>query len=154
MTSIAKKSAITGSVTQGDTPGFEQVNEVTAAPGGLWKFGQMSRALIMQITRRHHHLSPHLINEARFGFTYQGNFFNDDLSLGQRAILHNLASNSQKLMRFRAYSSTRTTRTPGFSQKVSQFIYKENVFDPSDVVTLHQRASCHALWWRGGNLSQ
>ena len=127
---INPKNRLTFSVTQGDNSALYP-NDVTAIPIGA-DAGDISR-LNMQVTDVYN-ISSHLINEARFGFTYQGNFFSD-LTYGKNypAAL--------------GFQFAEANEIPGvqfitnypyawIEPEGSQFIYKENVFDPSDVVTL------------------
>ncbi|MGI4831710.1 MAG: carboxypeptidase regulatory-like domain-containing protein [Janthinobacterium lividum] len=124
------KNRITGSVTQGDIPAISP-NEVTATPIG-YGTADVSR-LNLQITDVWT-ISPHLINEARIGFTYQGNFFADS-TLGKNY--------PQQL----GWQFAKANEIPGIQFYTNypyawiqpgsgQFVYKENVLDPSDVVTL------------------
>ena len=126
---INSKNRLTGSVTQGDQPGFSP-NTVTASPIGYGS-SDISR-LNVQITDVTN-FSSHLINEARFGFTYQGNFF-ADLSYGKGypAQLGFQFAKADEIPGVQFY----TNYPYAWIQPTSnQFIYKENVFDPSDVVT-------------------
>jgi len=127
---ITPKNRLTDSVTQGDIPAVAP-NTVTAAPIG-YGTQDISR-LNVQITDVWT-ISPHLINEARFGFTYQGNFFADS-TLGKNY--------PQQL----GWQFAEANEIPGvqfyanypyawIEPGTGQFIFKENVFDPSDVVTL------------------
>ncbi len=126
---INAKNRLTGSLTQGDTPGA-QVNEVTAAPVGFGS-SDVSR-LNLQITDVTT-FSPHLINEARFGFTYQGNFFADaTLGKGYPAQLGFQYAKADEVPGVQFYTDYPYA---WIQPEGSQFIYKENVFDPSDVVT-------------------
>ena len=126
---INAKNRLTGSVTQGDAPGFSP-NEVTFSPVG---FGStdISR-LNVQITDVTT-FSSHLINEARFGFTYQGNFF-ADLSLGKGypAQLGFQYAKADEVPGVQFYTNYPYA---WIQPQGNQFIYKENVLDPSDVVT-------------------
>ena len=127
---VTPKNRITGSLTQGDIPAVYP-NEVTAAPVGYTN-GDVSR-LNLQITDVAT-ITPNLINEVRFGFTYQGNFFADQ-TLGKNY--------PQQL----GWKFAEANEIPGIQfvtnypyawiePGTGQYIYKENVFDPSDVVTL------------------
>jgi hypothetical protein len=127
---VNAKNRITGSVTQGDIPALS-VNQVTAPPIGYGS-SDVSR-LNVQITDVAT-FNAHFINEARFGFTYQGNFFADaTLGKGYPAQL--------------GWQFAKADEIPGvnfltnypyawIAPSTNQYIYKENVFDPSDVVTL------------------
>lgn len=127
---ITPKNRITGSVTQGNAPAVSK-NDVTAPPIGS-SDSDVSR-LNLQVTDVWT-ISPHLINEARFGFTYQGNFF-ADLTDGDNY--------PQQI----GWQFAKANEIPGvqfyanypyawIEPSTNQYIYKENVFDPSDVVTL------------------
>ncbi len=127
---INGKNRLTGSVTEGDTPAFSPA-QVAFAPVGT-SSSDVSR-LNLQVTDVYT-INPHFINEARFGFTYQGNFFGDGtLGKGYSAAL--------------GWQFAKADEIPGIQfvtnypyawiqPSSNQFIYKENVFDPSDVVTL------------------
>jgi hypothetical protein len=127
---LNSKNRLTGSVTQGDTPAFSPA-QVAFAPVGTSN-SDVSR-LNLQVTDVYT-ISPRLINEARFGFTYQGNFFGDGtLGKGYPAAL--------------GWQFAKADEIPGIQfvtnypyawiqPSSNQFIYKENVFDPSDAVTL------------------
>ena len=126
---INSKNRLTGSMTQGDAPG-EQVNEVTFAPVGYGS-SDITR-LNVQITDVTT-FSAHLINEARFGFTYQGNFFGDaSLGKGYPAALGFQYAKADEVPGVQFYTNYPYA---WIQPEGSQFIYKENVFDPSDVVT-------------------
>ena len=126
---VNTKNRVTFSVTEGDTPAFSPA-QVAFAPVGT-SSSDVSR-LNLQVTDVTT-ISPHLINEARFGFTYQGNFFGDGtLGKGYAAAL--------------GFQFAKADEIPGIQfvtnypyawiqPSSNQFIYKENVFDPSDVVT-------------------
>jgi hypothetical protein len=124
------RNRITGSVTQGDIPATAP-SVVTAAPIG-YSDSDVSR-LNLQITDVWT-VSPHLVNEARFGFTYQGNFF-ADLTYGQNypTALGWQFAKANEIPGVQFYANYPYA---WIEPESSQFIYKENVFDPSDVVTL------------------
>ncbi|ADW71261.1 TonB-dependent receptor [Granulicella tundricola] len=127
---ISPSNRLTFSVTQGDNSALYP-NTVTAQPIGA-SAGDISR-LNSQVTDVWN-INDHFINEARFGFTYQGNFFSDQtFGKGYPAQL--------------GFQFAQADEIPGvqfitnypyawIQPESSQFIYKENVFDPSDVVTL------------------
>ncbi len=78
-------------------------------------------------------ISPRTINEARMGFTYQGNFFADQ-TLGQ-------GFPQQLGWQFAKADSLPSVQFNGsypyaWIQPNSNAVYKEQVFDPSDVVTM------------------
>jgi len=112
--------------TQSDTP-VVYPSSVFASPVG-WQSGDVdnNNAQITDVWT----ISDHLINEARMGYTYQGNFF-ADLTLGQGL--------PAKL----GWQYAKADSFPGISVgpyngigPASNAVYKEHVFDPSDVVTL------------------
>ncbi len=124
------KNRVTFSLTEGDNPALS--NNLVTAPPVQSASSDISR-LNLQVTDVWT-ISPHLINEARFGFTYQGNFF-DDLTLGKGypAQLGWQYAKADEIPGVQFY----TNYPYAWIQPVgNQFIYKENVFDPSDVVTL------------------
>jgi hypothetical protein len=126
---IAPNNRFTASVTESDNPGFsfgngaqfcpvncenEDVSRDNAQVSDVWNF------------------SSNLINEARFGFTDQMNFF-----LPSTAGL-----NYPQML---GYQMSEVNLLPGFGAGIitgfgdgplSPFIYKEFAWDPSDVVTL------------------
>jgi hypothetical protein len=123
------RNRVTFSMVQGDAPGFSP-NEVTAYPVGYGStdITRLNTQVTDVLT-----ISPHLINEARFGFTYQGNFF-ADLSYGanypsQLGLQYAKANEVPGVQFYQNYPYAWIQPSSG------QFIYKENVFDPSDVVT-------------------
>ena len=127
---LGAKHRLTGSVTQGDTPAFSPA-QVAFAPVGT-SSADVTR-LNMQVTDVWT-ISPHLVNEARFGFTYQGNFFADGTyGKGYPAQLGWQFAKADEIpgVQFQRNYSYAWIQPSG-----NQFIYKENVFDPSDVVTL------------------
>ena len=126
---ITPKNRITGSVTQGDIPAFSP-NEVTVCPVGCTT-SDISR-LNLQISDVWT-ISPRFINEARFSFTYQGNFDYDETAgknyptqLGWKFAEYN------EIPSIQFYN---TYPYAWIEASTSQYIFKENVFDPSDVVT-------------------
>ncbi len=127
---INAKNRLTGSVTDGDTPAIAP-STLTFAPVGA-AVQDVSR-LNMQISDVYT-ISPHFINEARFGFTYQGNFFYDST--------HGQGYPAQLGWQFAKYDEIpgvefqRNYSYAWIQPSGNQFVYKENVFDPSDVVTL------------------
>jgi hypothetical protein len=123
------RNRVTFSMVQGDAPGFSP-NQVTFCPVGCGST-DVSR-LNMQVTDVLT-ISPHLINEARLGFTYQGNFF-ADLSYGDNypsmlGLQYAKANEVPGVQFYQNYPYAWIQPSSG------QFIYKENIFDPSDVVT-------------------
>jgi len=78
-------------------------------------------------------ISPNVINEARFGYTYQGNFY-ADLTLGK-------GYPAQLGWQFSKADSLPSVQFNGsypyaWINPSSNAVYKEHVFDPSDVVTM------------------
>ncbi len=127
---INSKNRLTGSVTEGDIPAFSPA-QIAFAPVGTSSY-DISR-LNMQVSDVYT-ISSHFINEARFGFTYQGNFFGDGtLGKGYPAALGWQFAKADEIpgVQFQRNYSYAWIQPSG-----GQFIYKENVFDPSDVVTL------------------
>ncbi len=78
-------------------------------------------------------ISSSTINEARFGYTWQGNFF-QDLALGG-GYAQKLGWQFAKADTFPAIQFTRNYPY-AWIQPSSNSVYKEHVFDPSDVVTM------------------
>lgn len=78
-------------------------------------------------------ISPHTINEARIGYTYQGNFFADQtLGKGYPAQLGWQYAKADSLPAVQFNGSY----PYAWIQPSSNAVYKEHVFDPSDVVTM------------------
>ena len=127
---INAKNRLTGSVTQGDTPAFTPA-QVAFGPVGTGS-ADVSR-LNLQVTDVFT-ISSHVINEARMGFTWQGNFFADGTyGKGYPAKLGWQFAKADEIPGIQFV----TNYPYAWIQPTSnQFIYKENVFDPSDVVTL------------------
>jgi hypothetical protein len=115
--------------TQSDTP-VMYPNSVTACPIGC-QSGDVdnNNAQITDVWT----INEHTINEARIGYTYQGNFF-ADLALGK--------GYAAKL----GWQYAKADDLPAIQfgapypyawiQPSSNAVYKEHVFDPSDVVTM------------------
>ena len=78
-------------------------------------------------------ISPTLINEARIGYTWQGNFF-ADLTLG-KGYAAKLGWQFAKADTIPAIQFV-NTYPYAWIQPQSNSVYKEHVFDPSDVVTM------------------
>ncbi len=127
---INAKNRLTFSLTQGDTPAFAPAT-LTFGPVGTAS-ADVSR-LNMQVTDVYT-ISSHLINEARFGFTYQGNFFADG-TYG-KGYPSQLGWQFAKADEIPGVQFQRNYSYAWIQPTSDQFIYKENVFDPSDVVTL------------------
>ena len=127
---LAANNRFTASVTESDNPGFffgygaqfcpvncqnQDVSRHNAQVSDVWNY------------------SPTLVNEARLGFTDQLNFFTPQTAgLGYPAMLGYKLAKSDFLPTFNPGNGMATTDTDG----TLPFIYKEFVYDPSDVVTL------------------
>ena len=127
---INAKNRLTFSLTQGDTPAFVPATLAFAPVGTA---SQDVSRLNLQVTDVYT-VSSHLTNEARFGFTYQGNFFADG-TLGQ-GYPASLGWQFAKADEIPGVQFQRNYSYAWIQPSGNQFIYKENVFDPSDVVTL------------------
>jgi hypothetical protein len=126
---ITPNNRLTMSDTQSDTPQFYP-SQVTVCPIGC-QSGDVdnNNAQITDVWN----ISSRTINEARIGYTWQGNFFVD------QALNKGLAA---KL----GWSYAKVDDFPGITYNnnypfawitpSSNAVYKEHVFDPSDVVTL------------------
>lgn len=127
---INEKNRLTFSMTQGDTPAF---GPSTLGPSPVGTSSADVTQLHLQVTDVYS-VSSHFINEARFGFSYQGNFFADGtFGRGYPAQLGWQFAKADEIpgVQFQRNYSYAWIQPTG-----NQFIYKENVFDPSDVVTL------------------
>jgi len=127
---ITGNNRFTASVTESDNPGFffgygaqfcpvncqnQDVSRHNAQVSDVWNY------------------SSTLINEARLGFTDQMNFFLPQTTgLGYPAMLGYKLAKSDFLPGFSPGNGMASTDTDG----TLPFIYKEFVYDPSDVVTL------------------
>ena len=114
---------------QRDTP-VVYPNSVTPCPIGC-QFGDVdsNNSQITLVTN----ISTNTINEARFGYTYQGNFYADQ-TLGK-------GYPTQLGWQFAKADSLPAVQYTGsypyaWIQPSSNAVYKEHVFDPSDVVTM------------------
>ena len=126
---ITPHNRLTMSDTQSDTP-VESVNNVTACPIGCQSQDvDNNNAQVTDVWT----ISSRTINEARIGYTWQGNFFSD-LALGQ-GYASKLGWQFAKADDFPAIQFT-NTYPYAWIQPSSNSIYKEHVFDPSDVVTM------------------
>ena len=138
---INAKNRLTFSMTQGDSPAFAPS---TLAPPPVGTSSYDISRLNLQVTDVYT-ISPHFINEARFGFTYQGNFFGDGtLGLNYPS---QLGWQFAKANEIPGVEFQRNYSYAWIQPSSGQFIYKENVFDPSDVVTLIK--SKHVLHFGG-----
>lgn len=134
---LSARNRISMTDQQRDTPVLYP-NSVSACPVGC-QSGDVdsNNAQITLVTT----LSTTTINEARFGYTYQGNFFGDQ-TLG--------AGYPSKLgWQFAKADSLPAVQFNGsypyaWINPSSNAVYKEHVFDPSDVVTMiHGRHVLH-----------
>jgi hypothetical protein len=126
---VNSRNRITGTVVQGDAPA-QQINEVTAAPVG---YGSQDVSRLTISVSDVATITPNLINEARMGFTYQGNFFSDaTLGKGYPAQLGWQYAKADEIPGVQFYTNYPYA---WIQPEGGQFVYKENVFDPSDVVT-------------------
>lgn len=126
---ITKHDRISMSDTQRDTP-VVYPNSVTPCPIGCQNGDVDSNNA--QVTWEHT-FSARTINEARMGFTNQGNFFADQ-TLGQ-------GYPSKLGWQYAKADSLPAVQFNGsypyaWIQPSSNAVYKEHVFDPSDVVTM------------------
>ncbi len=126
---VTKSNRITASVTTGDNPAVFP-NSVSACPVGC-QSGDVERynSQISDVWT----ISPRIINEARMGYTYQGNFYADQaLNKGYAA---QLGWQFAKADDFPAVQFI-TNYPYAWINPSSNAVYKEHVFDPSDVVTM------------------
>ncbi|MGA8042535.1 MAG: carboxypeptidase-like regulatory domain-containing protein, partial [Terracidiphilus sp.] len=126
---ITSNNRLTMSDTQSDTPVIYP-NGVTACPIGC-QAGDVdnNNAQITDVWN----INPKTINEARIGYTWQGNFFSD-LALG-KGYATQLGWQFAKADDFPAIQFYRNYPY-AWIQPSSNAVYKEHVFDPSDVVTM------------------
>jgi len=126
---ITPNNRLTMSDTQSDTP-VTYPNSVTVCPIGC-QSGDVdnNNAQITDVWN----ISPTMINEARIGYTWQGNFF-ADLALG-KGYPTQLGWQFAKADTFPAIQFI-NTYPYAWIQPSSNSVYKEHVFDPSDVVTM------------------
>lgn len=126
---ISQHNRLTMSDTQRDTP-VVYPNSVTACPIGC-QSGDVdsNNAQISDVWT----ISDRTINEARIGYTWQGNFF-ADLALG-KGYASKLGWQFAKADDFPAIQFG-PPYPYAWIQPSSNAVYKEHVFDPSDVVTM------------------
>jgi len=126
---ITTDNRLSMSDTQSDTP-VVYPSSVTACPIGC-ESGDVdnNNAQVTDVWT----ISPQTINEARMGYTWQGNFF-ADLALNQ-GYAQQLGWKFAKADDFPAIQFTRNYPY-AWIEPSTNAIYKEHVFDPSDVVTL------------------
>jgi hypothetical protein len=126
---VTSRNRVTASIQQSDTP-VVYPSAVTPCPIGC-QSGDVDN-YNSQITDVWT-ISPHLINEARMGYTYQGNFY-QDLSLGH-GYAAQVGWQFAKADDFPAIQFV-TNYPYAWIEPSTNAVYKEHVFDPSDVVTL------------------
>jgi hypothetical protein len=126
---VTSNNRLTMSDTQSDTP-VVYPSSVTPCPIGC-QSGDVdnNNAQVTDVWN----ISPRTINEARMGYTFQGNFF-ADLSLGQ-GYAKQLGWQFAEADDFPAVQYTGSYPYAWINPQ-SNAIYKEHVFDPSDVVTM------------------
>lgn len=126
---INAKNRLTMSVTQRDVP-VVAPSDTTACPIGCQN--QDVDSYNPQITEVWT-ISPHTINEVRLGYTYQGNFFGDQ-SLGRGTA----AQLGWQFAKADTIPSIQFTNNYPYTWigPATNAVYKEHVFDPSDVVTM------------------
>ena len=126
---ITSHNRLTASVTNRDNPAIFP-NTVTACPIGCQNGDVESyNSQVSDVWT----ISPTVINEARFGYTYQGNFFTDD-ALG-KGYAASTGFQAAKADDFPAIQFV-TNYPYAWVQPSSNAVYKEHIFDPSDVVTM------------------
>jgi hypothetical protein len=126
---ITPDNRLTMSDTQSDTPQFYP-NQVSACPVGC-QSGDVdnNNAQITDVWN----ISSRTINEARMGYTWQGNFFADQ-ALG-KGYASKLGWQYAKADDFPGITYSNTYPYAWVTPS-SNAVYKEHVFDPSDVVTM------------------
>lgn len=127
---LTPKNRISVSVTSGDAPATAP-SVVTASPIG-WASQDVTR-LNVQGTDVFT-VSSNFVNEFRLGFTYQGNFFGD-LSLG-KGFPQQLGWQYSKADEIPGVQFYTNYPYAWIQPSGNQYVYKENVIAPSDVVTL------------------
>jgi hypothetical protein len=126
---ITSRNRLTMSIQQSDTPVIYP-SAVTVCPIGC-QSGDVDN-YVSQVSDVWT-ISPKVINEVRLGYTYQGNFFADlALGTGQAAKLGWTAAKADD---FPAIQFV-TNYPYAWIEPSSNAVYKEHVFDPSDVVTM------------------
>ncbi|MFT4113242.1 carboxypeptidase regulatory-like domain-containing protein [Silvibacterium sp.] len=126
---ITKTNRLTLSDTQSDTP-VVYPNGVTACPIGC-QSGDVdnNNAQVTDVWN----ISPTTINEARLGYTWQGNFY-QDLTLGQGYP----SALGWQFAKADSIPNIQYDRNYPYAwiEPSANAVYKEHVFDPSDVVTM------------------
>jgi hypothetical protein len=126
---LTANNRITMSDTQSDTP-VVYPSSVTACPVNC-QSGDVdnNNAQITDVWN----ISASLINEARLGYTWQGNFFQDlTLGKGYASKLNWSYAKADTIPAIQFYN----TYPYAWIQPQSNAVYKEHIFDPSDVVTM------------------
>ena len=126
---VNSRNRITASIQQSDTP-VVYPSAVTACPVGC-QSGDVDN-YVSQVSDVWT-ISPKIINEVRLGYTYQGNFY-ADLALGA-GYAAKLGFAAAKADDFPAIQFV-TNYPYAWIEPSSNAVYKEHVFDPSDVVTM------------------
>jgi hypothetical protein len=126
---ITEHNRLTASVTTRDNPAvFPSV--VSACPIGCQNGDVESyNSQVSDVWT----ISTNFINEARFGYTYQGNFYSDQ-ALG-KGYAKQLGWNAAEADDFPAIQFV-TNYPYAWIEPSANAVYKEHVFDPSDVVTM------------------
>ena len=128
---LTSKNRLTMSDTQTDNPVITNPSGVEACPVGCQSQDvSNNNAQVTDVWT----ISSHIVNETRLGYTYQFNQFQDQTSgLGLPA---ELGWKFAKEDDFPDIDFTDGDWTPAWINKQGNNLYKEHVFDPSDVVTL------------------
>jgi hypothetical protein len=126
---ITRHNRLTASVTQGDIP-EEFPSAVTACPIGCSTLDvERYNPEVSDVWT----ISDRTVNEARLGYTYQGNFWGDsEMNHGYAAALGWQYAKADQIPAIQFYKDYPYA---WIEPEVNGF-YKENVFDPSDVVTM------------------
>ena len=128
---VTSKHRLSMTDNQADNPAFYPSN-VTASPIG-WESGDVDNNS-SQITDVWN-ISTQMINEARMGYTYQGNFFTDrSLNKGYPAQL------GWQFAQANDFPAIQYINTYPYAwiDPGTNAVYKEHTFDPSDTVTMIQ----------------
>ena len=127
---VTKNNRITMSDTQQDTPAI-YLNAVAACPVGC-QAGDVdnNNAQVTDVWS----INSHITNEARMGYTWQGNFF-ADLALG-KGYAAKTGWQFAKADDFPDMQFADGDWAYAWIEPSANAVYKEHVFDPSDVVTL------------------
>jgi hypothetical protein len=126
---ITPKNRLTASVTQRDLPALYP-NAVTACPIGCTELDVESyNAQVTDVWS----ISDRTINEARLGYTYQGNFNDDEeMNRGYAAALGWQFGKADQIPAIQFI----TNYPYAWIEPEMNYFYKESNFDPSDVVTM------------------